>query len=166
MGHTKKKRVLVFLPDTLQRDRVGFLTGFTGKCEDTQAFFVLKEKLNNDSVDSIGYVSEVTPENQYNSNAEWLHINSKTDKIKICGNETDYCVTSVRYNYNSFVKSEAISLVQSKHGVFFETLVRAIKNRCVERNQIFYRFVFVVLMLFGVFTRLLSGVIRAGFCFV
>lgn len=161
-----KRRVFVFLPDSLQRDRIGFLEGFSGKCEDTQAFFVLKEKLNEDSVDSIGYVSEVTPENGkiLENKAEWVHVNIRTGEVKICGGGTDveYCVTCIRYDYEVFVQSDAVLLAPHKYGVYFQTLVRSIKSRSFKkhtrRNAVTHGLLFILLKLFSVFTNLFNEV--------
>lgn len=160
----EQKSVLIFLPDSLRLNSVGFLEGFLGQCEGTQAFFVLSEAAKDNSVDSIGYVSEITPENRVvnncrNTSSEWLHINCNTGVIKVCGSGSDveYSITCVRYDYRLFFESEAVLLDSKKYGVYFETLVAAMKKKYLgkyrERGKIVYGLSFFVLKLFGVLTN-------------
>lgn len=128
-----------------------------GQCEDTQAFFVLSEMVKDNSVDSIGYVSAITAENRVinNCRSEWLHVNCNTGEITVCGN-AEYSITCVRYDYRQFFESEAVLLDSKKYGVYFETLVAAMKKKCLgkyrEKRKILYGLSFFVLKLFGVLT--------------
>lgn len=168
MEQAIRKSALVFLPDSLQLNSVGFLEGFSGFCEDTQAFFVLSKKLKSSSVDSIGYVSEVTPENgkvnNCRSTVEWLHINGNTGEMKICGSDSDveYCVTCIRYDYRLFVESEAVLIDNKKYGVYFETLVKSLKNKCLkkyrEKRKTVYGLIVFIFKLFGIVTNFCSEV--------
>lgn len=160
-----EKSVLIFLPDSLQPGGVGFLEGFCGKCEDAQVFFVLSEKLkNSSSVDSIGYVSAVSPENGKVQNcrnpAEWLHINSNTGEIKIYKNDIDgeYCMTCIRYDHRLFVQSEAVLLESRNYGIYFETLIRLIKKKYCEKMPTMFGLTFFILKLCGIITNFFSEV--------
>lgn len=148
---------LIFLPEALRCDEIGFLEGFSGRCEGVLAFFVLKQRLSGDSADSIGYVSDVTPRENSNS-AEWVHVNRASGEITVCGgqNGVNYRVTCVKYDYELFVKTEVVMMDCVKYGVYFETLLRSIKQKCQEKRKQFFRNLLILAFQFASVIAVLS----------
>lgn len=134
---TDRKSILVFLPNSLRLDSVGFLEGFSKECEDSNGFVVVNDQLKKDGAGSIGYVSSVTPENRkektYQNIAQWLHINSNTGELKVFGTDVEYCITCIKYDHKIFAGSE-VTLIQTKnYGVYFETLLKSVKDKCSKK---------------------------------
>lgn len=135
--------VLLFLPDTLDRQNVGLLEGFSAKYNDTLAIFIINEELLSKSSGSIiGFCSQLTPEREFGKhlpNAEWVHINIDTGEIRINNSTThrekDCIVTCIEYNYNLFAKTETVDVFPECYGVHFEALINSIKRKNEERSK-------------------------------
>lgn len=158
------KNAFIFLPDLLDQENIGFLEGFSVKCEENLVVFVLSEELGSDSSHSIGYVSAKTPENVdvYRKGSEWLHINCKSGAIKL-NNATKCNLTCLRYNYNLFAKSEILTSNTDKYGFYFQTLINSIKMKQTEKHEIKNKslnsaFLFFMVHLFGTFSILILQV--------
>lgn len=135
--------ILLFLPDSLDRQNVGFLEGFSTKCNNSLAIFIINNELLAKSSSSIiGYCSHKTPDQEVGNcltDTEWVHINIDTDEIKInrnkSHNEKECVITCIEYDYNLFVKTETLDIFPEYYGAHFETLINAIKQRREERPK-------------------------------
>lgn len=117
--------VFVFIPDTLEKSNVGFLSGFVINKGNQSQFYITRDRLKIDPTNCIGYCGMSTNLSKLN----WIHINyyDETLKVNEMANNEDFRLVFVVYDYFLFRNSEIVHLSSSSYGEHFNNLCKSLK---------------------------------------
>lgn len=119
--------IFVFIPDTLEKSNVGFLSGFVINNDNQSEFYITRDRLKIDPTNCIGYCGMSTNFSKLN----WIHINYYDETLKVneiaCTNNEDYRLVFVIYDYFLFRNSEIVHLSSISYGNHFNNLCKSLK---------------------------------------
>lgn len=143
------KSVFIFAPNTLNKNDIGFLEGFTREINDNLVFYITNDKLILTSDNTVGYCSSQTPYNIFTrEDSEWIHINNTTHEIQINNldnYEYEAGYTIILYDINAFAECDITTFRLQEHGEHFDELCSTLHK--INYNTVKPRFMIAYIIL-------------------
>ncbi|KAJ8923233.1 hypothetical protein NQ315_001789 [Exocentrus adspersus] len=128
MNTSTSRNVLVFLPNTLEKNKSGYIKGCHKKFHDCEAYYITEEIVSNNYSQCIGYIGK-TYKNSKHKTACNLFINIFSNEICINNDcERNYSVVSVVYDYKGFKHSDVVPRECDNYGKHFKFLAEELRN--------------------------------------
>ncbi|RZC41888.1 Gpi1 domain containing protein [Asbolus verrucosus] len=119
------KNTLIFIPDTLQTNKSGYLEGVHKLHNECEAFYITNNTLVKETADIIGYVSSDAAKIKI-KDFKGVHLDNLTNRVTIINNSSADLVKIV-YDYEAFRKCDGLNS-ENQYGVHFKFLMDRLRR--------------------------------------
>ncbi|XP_056636987.1 uncharacterized protein LOC130445409 isoform X1 [Diorhabda sublineata] len=125
----KVKNILVFLPNSLDTTKAGYLKGRKKILDNTEVFYITSDKVSRNIYQSLGYIGSDVEFEALTEDVD-LHINIVNGKILIKHTSENEPLTRIIYDYKRLRDSDILHNNTEIYGQHFKYLCRDIR-KCV-----------------------------------